>query len=177
MGGANSVDLPGTHLNSVANTHNDPIVRSNDSSLNGKLVVKDANTNARNVCSAPSKIGEDHGHATMVANSISASLDSESEHGDQFQRKTKRYITLRTPFNCRKLSRRCLFSDSYRWAGKGGKRKGKRRKEKEVMEWKRGNRPQQQREIRGPVPLSPDRLRPSAHSLDKLRWKKSLLFQ
>ena len=89
MGGANSVGLPGTHLNSVANT---PIVRSNESSLNGELVVEDANTNARNVGSAPSEIGEDHGHATMVANSISASLNSESEHGDQFQRKTECYI-------------------------------------------------------------------------------------
>ena len=66
-------------------------MRSNESSLNGKLVVEYANTNARNVGRAPSKIGEDHGHATMVANSISASLDSESEHGDQVQRKTKRY--------------------------------------------------------------------------------------
>ena len=87
MGSANSVGLPGTHLNSVANTHNDPIVRSNESSLNGKLVVEDANTNARNVGSAPSKIGEDHGHATMVANSISASLDSESEHSNSTERR------------------------------------------------------------------------------------------
>ena len=78
MGGANSVGLPGTHLNSVANTHTDPIVRSNESSSNGKLVVEDANTNARNVSSAPSKIGEGRGHATMVANSVLAFLDRAS---------------------------------------------------------------------------------------------------
>ena len=77
MGGANSVGLPGTHLNSVANTHNDPIVRSSESSLNGKLVVADANTNAINVSSVPSIIGEYRGHATMVANSVLTSLDNE----------------------------------------------------------------------------------------------------
>jgi len=93
MGGANSVGLPGTHLNSVANTHTDPIVRSNESSLNGKLVVEDANTNARNVSSAPSKIDKDRGQATTVANSAMVFLDSESEHGDQFHGKAKRYTT------------------------------------------------------------------------------------
>ena len=93
MGGANSVGLPGTHLNSVANTHNDPIVRSSESSLNGKLVVADANTNARNVSSAPSIIGEYRGHATMVANSVLTYLDNERKHGDRFHEKAKRYKT------------------------------------------------------------------------------------
>ena len=91
MGGANSIRLPGFHSNSDANTHTDPIVRSNESSLNGKLVVEDANTNARKVISAPRKIGEVRGHATTVANSVLASSDSESEHGDQFHEKAKRY--------------------------------------------------------------------------------------
>ena len=95
MGGANSIRLPGFHSNSDANTHTDPIVRSSESSLNGKLVVEDANTNARKVISAPSKIGEDRGHATTVANSVLASSDSESEHGDQFHEKAKRYIGAR----------------------------------------------------------------------------------
>jgi len=91
MGGANSVSLPGTHLISDANTHTDPIVRSSKSSLSGKLVVEDANMNLREDSSAPIKIDEDRGHATTVANSVLASLGSDSEHGDQFHKKAKRY--------------------------------------------------------------------------------------
>jgi len=91
MGGANSVSMPGTHSNSVANTHTDPIVRSSKSSLNGKLVVEDANMNVREVSSAPSIIDEDRGLATTAANSVLASLHSDSEHGDQFYERTKRY--------------------------------------------------------------------------------------
>ena len=83
MGGANSVSMPGTHSNSDANTHTDPIVRSSKS-LNGILVVEDANMNVRGVSSAPIKIHEDRGHATTIANSVLASLDSENEHGDHF---------------------------------------------------------------------------------------------
>ena len=91
MGGANSVSLPGTHLISDANTHTDPIVRSSKSSLSGKLVVEDANMNLREDSSAPTKIDEDRGHATTVANSVLASLGSDSEHGDQFHERAKRY--------------------------------------------------------------------------------------
>ena len=94
MGGANSVSMPGTHSNSDANTHTDPIVRSSKSSLSGKLVVEDANMNVREDSSAPIKIDEDRGHATTVANSVLASLGSESEHGDQFHEKAKRYNSI-----------------------------------------------------------------------------------
>ena len=103
MGGANSVSMPGTHSNSDANTHTDPIVRSSKSSLSGKLVVEDANMNVREVSSAPSKIHEDRGHATTVANSVLASFGSESEHGDQFHERAKRYtvskLWLEGPYN------------------------------------------------------------------------------
>ena len=58
--------------------------RSSKSSLSGKLVVEDANMNVREDISAPIKIDEDRGHATTVANSVLASLDSKSERGDQF---------------------------------------------------------------------------------------------
>ena len=91
MGGANSVSMPGMYSNSDANTHTDPIVRSSKSSLSGKLVVEDANMNVREDSSAPIKIHEDRGHATTAANSVLASLDSESEHGDQFHERAKRY--------------------------------------------------------------------------------------
>ena len=104
MGGANSVSLPGTHLISDANTHTDPIVRSSKSSLSGKLVVEDANTNLREDSSAPMKIDEDRGHATTIANSVLASLGSDSEHGDQFHKKAKRYIS-KTFFVGERLSR------------------------------------------------------------------------
>ena len=91
MGGANSVSMPDTHSNSLANTRTDPIVRSSKSSLSGKLVVEDANMNVREVSSAPNKTDEDRGHATTAANSVLASLDSESEHGDQFHERAIRY--------------------------------------------------------------------------------------
>ena len=93
MGGANSVSMPGTHSNSDANTHTDPIVRSSKSSLSGKLVVEDTNMNLREDSSAPIKIDEDRGHATTVANFVLASLGSDSEHGDQSHKKVKRYNT------------------------------------------------------------------------------------
>ena len=91
MGGANSVSMPGMYSNSDANTHTDPIVRSSKSSLSGKLVVKHANMNVTEVSSAPSKTDEDRGHANTAANSVLASLDSESEHGDQFHERAIHY--------------------------------------------------------------------------------------
>jgi len=54
MGSANSVDRPGMHLTPQANVHSDPIVRSSKSSLSGEVVAEDANTNVREVSSAPS---------------------------------------------------------------------------------------------------------------------------
>ena len=54
MGGANSVDRPGTHINPQANVHSDPIVRSSKSSLSEEVVVEEANTKVREVSSAPS---------------------------------------------------------------------------------------------------------------------------
>ena len=48
--------------------------------------------NVREDSSAPIEINEDRGHATTAANSVLASLDSESEHGDQLHERAKRYI-------------------------------------------------------------------------------------
>ena len=49
--------------------------------------------NLREDSSAPIKIDEDRNHATTVANSVLASLGSDSEHGDQFHERAKRYTT------------------------------------------------------------------------------------
>ena len=68
-------------------------MRSSKSSLSGKLVVEDANMNVREDSSAPIKIHEDRGHATAAANSVLASWDNDSEHGDQFHKRTIRYNT------------------------------------------------------------------------------------
>jgi len=73
MGGANSVDRPGTHLNPQANVHSDPIVRSSKSSLSGEVVAEEANTRMREVSSAPSIFWH------------------ESEQGDQLHQRAVRY--------------------------------------------------------------------------------------
>jgi len=73
MGGANSVDRPGAHLNPQANVHSDPIVRSSKSSLGGEVVAEDANTKAREVSSAPNIFWH------------------ESEQSDQFHEMAVRY--------------------------------------------------------------------------------------
>jgi len=86
MGGANSVDRPGTHLNPQANVHTDPIVRSSKSSLSGEVVAEEANTKVREVSSAPSKVDNDRSIATTAAN-------SKSKQGDQFQERAVRYTT------------------------------------------------------------------------------------
>ena len=71
MGGANSVDRPGTHLNQQANIHSDPIVRSSKSSLSGEVVAEEANTRVKEVSSAPNKDVNVRGMATTAANSES----------------------------------------------------------------------------------------------------------
>jgi len=86
MGGANSVDRPGTHLNPQANVHTNPIVRSSKSSLSGEVVAEEANTKVREVSSAPSKVDNDRSIATTAAN-------SKSKQGDQFQERAVRYTT------------------------------------------------------------------------------------
>jgi len=55
MGGANSVDRPGTHLNQQANVHSDPIVRWSKSSLSGEVVAEEANTRVKEVIVRPIK--------------------------------------------------------------------------------------------------------------------------
>jgi len=74
MGGANSVDRPGTHLNPQANVHSDSIVRSSTSSLSGEVVADEANTRMREVSSAPSIFWH------------------ENEQGDQLHQRAVRYI-------------------------------------------------------------------------------------
>jgi len=76
MGGANSVDRPGTYLNPQVNVHSDPIVRSSKSSLSGEVVAEEANTKVREVNSAPSIFWH------------------ESEQGDQLHQSAVRYIHL-----------------------------------------------------------------------------------
>ena len=56
-----------------------------------ETTVEDANMNLREDSSAPIKIDEDRGHATTVPNSVLASLGSDSEHGDHFHERAKRY--------------------------------------------------------------------------------------
>ena len=73
MGGANSVDRPGTHVNPQANVHSHPIVRSSTSSLSGEVVAEEANTRMREVSSAPSIFWH------------------ESEQGDQLHQRAVRY--------------------------------------------------------------------------------------
>jgi len=73
MGGANSVDRPGTHLNPQANVHRDPMVRSSKSSFSGEVVAEEANTRMREVSSAPSIFWH------------------ESEQGDQLHQRAVRY--------------------------------------------------------------------------------------
>ena len=73
MGGANSVDRPGTHLNPQANVPSDPIVRSSKSSLSGEVVAGEANTRMKEVNSAPSIFWH------------------ESEQGDQLHQMAVRY--------------------------------------------------------------------------------------
>jgi len=85
MGGADSVNRPGTHLNPQANVHSDPIVRSSKSSLSGQVVADEANTRVREVNSAPNKDVNVRGMATTAAN-------SESEQGDQLHQRAVRYI-------------------------------------------------------------------------------------
>jgi len=85
MGGANSVDRPGTHLNPQANVHSDSIVRSSKSSLSGEVVAEEANTKVREVSSVPNKDVNVRGMETTAAN-------SESEQGDQLHQRAVRYI-------------------------------------------------------------------------------------
>jgi len=73
MGCANIVDRPDTHLNSQANVHSDPIVKSSKSSLSGEVVAQDAHTKLREVNSAPSIFWH------------------ESEQGDQLHERAVRY--------------------------------------------------------------------------------------
>jgi len=63
------MDRPGRNLNPQTNVHSDPIVRSSKSSSSGEEVAENANTNAREVSSAPSKIDKDRGIANTAANS------------------------------------------------------------------------------------------------------------
>ena len=104
MGGANSVDRPGTHLNPLANVHSDPIVRSSKSSLSGEVVAEDANTRMKEVSSAPNKDVNVRGMETTTAN-------SESEQGDQLHQRAVRYnnteITSKTHYTIHKTSRFC----------------------------------------------------------------------
>jgi len=86
MGGANSVDRPGTHLNQQANVHSDPIVRSSKSSLSGEVVAEEANTRVKEVSSAPNKDVNARVMATTAAN-------SESEQGDYLHQRAVRYST------------------------------------------------------------------------------------
>ena len=89
MGGANSVDRPGTtHPTSIANTYADPIVRSSRPPLNGELV---ANMDIREVSSAPSKVDEHRGQATTAVNSVLATFHVENEQGDQSHERRERY--------------------------------------------------------------------------------------
>ena len=67
------MDRPGTHLNTQANVHSDPIVRASKSSMSVEVVAEDANTKVREVSSAPSVFRH------------------ESEQGDQFHEMTVRY--------------------------------------------------------------------------------------
>jgi len=85
MGGANSVDRPGTHLNPQANVHSDTIVRSSTSSLSGEVVAEEANTRMKEVSSAPSEVVNVRGMETTAAN-------SESEQGDQLHQRAVCYI-------------------------------------------------------------------------------------
>ena len=98
MGGANSVDRPGTHLNPQANVHRDPMVRSSKSSFSGEVVAEEANTRMREVSSAPSIFWH------------------ESEQGDQLHQRAVRYIFI--PPKCTLLivyvlNDNCLNPESY----------------------------------------------------------------
>jgi len=73
MGGANSVDRPGTHLNPQPNVHSDPAVKSSKSSLSGEVVAAEANTNVIEVSRSPSMFWH------------------ESQRGDQLHDRAVRY--------------------------------------------------------------------------------------
>ena len=104
MGGANSVDRPGTHLNPQANVHSDSIVRSSKSSLSGEVVADEANTRMREVSSAPSKVVNVCGMETTAAN-------SKSEQGDHLHQRAVRYIV--NNLICAQISDYWIFHSNY----------------------------------------------------------------